>query len=412
MKIVHLLSKQAVETRPSSKWAADAQKRLARMYVQIGDYEKADAAAGKLIESFSNAERIAAAVEDVADKYQLAGSHAKSYPLHRYVVEHWPENERAIWCQMKAIMSQLRLGDLAKAEQELGTLLSDFAGSKELGPAVHEVVEEYRNTGAYKEGRELFAYIMENWDETPDTMLELQVGVALQSIKLREPNRVEAAIEQLIADYNDHPKIAKALFQTAEQYFYAGKHWKVIDILELIQADYPEKHFPAESELPFVLAECYKQVSEWDKAIEYFEKTLKEYPKSDYASWCPYNLAWIYNHQKVDYDKAIYWYEQQMQLYPEDSYAGMALFDMCCLYTHTLKDYPRGARLCQQYVDERPGGIDEWGCLSNLARCHEHLGNTEKAIEVLSLAYEKAKTSGLRKAALRRIEELTEGGVK
>ena len=233
MKIVRLLYEKAAESQGSA----------ARMYMRLRDYVAASAAA-KLIESFSNAEGIAAAIEDVADMYQMAGSHAKSYPLHRYVVEHWPGNERAIWCQMKAIMSQLRLGDLAKAEQELGNLLSGFAGHKDLGPAVHEVVEEYRNTGAYKEGRELFAYIMENWDETPDTMLELQVGVALQSIKLREPNEVEAAVERLIADYNDHPKIAKALFQIAEEFYYAHKYDKAIGVMELILSSYQEREYP------------------------------------------------------------------------------------------------------------------------------------------------------------------------
>ena len=45
MKIVRLLYRQAVERWPGSKWAADAQERLARMYIHIGDYEKADAAA-------------------------------------------------------------------------------------------------------------------------------------------------------------------------------------------------------------------------------------------------------------------------------------------------------------------------------------------------------------------------------
>ncbi|MHC4156359.1 MAG: tetratricopeptide repeat protein, partial [Planctomycetota bacterium] len=233
--------------------------------------------------------------------------------------------------------------------------------------------------------------------ETPDTMLELQVGIALQSIKLREPNKADAAVQKLIGDYNDHPKIAKALFQM---------------VLELIQTRYPEKDFPAKSEAPFVLAICYQRVKEWDKAIEFYEKTIRDYPKSRYASWCPYHLGWIYKQRKVDYDKAIYWYQQQRKLYPEDSYSGMALFDMGCIYTHKLKDYEKGAEVCQQYVDERPGGIDEWGCLSNLARCHEHLGNTEKAIEVLWEAHEKGKTKGLRKAALERIERLTEGGAQ
>ena len=68
---------------------------------------------GKLIERFSGNEgipgapgsSIAAAVEDAADMYQMEGSQAKSYPLHKYVVGHWPAHERAIWCQMKAIIA-------------------------------------------------------------------------------------------------------------------------------------------------------------------------------------------------------------------------------------------------------------------------------------------------------------------
>ena len=197
MRIVHLLFllfksydeaaelyKLAVERWPSSKWAVEAQKRLARMYVKIGDYEKADAAAAKLIESFSNAEGVAAAIEDVADMYQMVGSQAKSYPLHRYVVEHWPEHERAIWCQMKAVLAQLRLGDLAKAEQELVDLLYGFAGQKDLSDAVQEVVDDYYKRGEHERGRQLYNQFKDIESGDEDTLLELQVGVTISSAGL------------------------------------------------------------------------------------------------------------------------------------------------------------------------------------------------------------------------------------
>jgi len=282
-----------VERWPGSKWAVEAQKRLARMYVQIGDYEKADAAAGKLIEAFSNAAGIAAAIEDVADKYQMAGSHAKSYPLHRYVVEHWPENERAIWCQMKAIMSQLRLGDLAKAEEELGNLLSGFAGHKQLGPAVHEVVEEYRDTGAHAEGRELFAYLLENWDETPDTMLELQVGIALQSIKLRELDKADAAIEQLIADYNDNPNLGKGLIQIAEEYYtetVASEAHPVdkvyyenpVKIWERVLKIFPD-FFRDDPDLYYFIGDCYRHLGDYEKAIQCYGIVAANWTGDGYA---------------------------------------------------------------------------------------------------------------------------------
>jgi predicted Zn-dependent protease len=70
---------------------------------------------------------------------------------------------------------------------------------------VHEVVEEYRDTGAHEEGRALFNYLLEGWSASGETMLELQVGVALQSIKLGELDKANAALEKLIADYNDNP---------------------------------------------------------------------------------------------------------------------------------------------------------------------------------------------------------------
>ena len=365
-----------------------------------------------MIESFSNAEGIAAAVEDVADMYQMAGSHAKSYPLHRYVVEHWPEHERAIWCQMKAIMSQLRLGDLAKAEQDLGSLLSGFAGHKDLGPAVHEVVEEYRNTGAHAEGRELFAYLLENWDETPDTMLELQVGIALQSIKLRELDKADAAIEQLIADYNDHPKIAKALFQIAEQHYYANNYQQVVELLESIVSSYADRDFPAKSELPYLLATCYGHLGQYDKAIEYYKRTMEEYPKSRYAPRAPYKIGWICTHITKDYNDALHWFGQQRRLYADAACSEAALSHMGTIYIHSLNDYGKGAEVFEQYIQEYHNGVDYWGSLSNLALCYEKLGYEQKAAVVLEEAYDKAPTEGLRTSIIERITRLEEGGAE
>jgi tetratricopeptide (TPR) repeat protein len=373
---------------------------------------KADAAAGKLIEAFANAEGIAAAIEDVADKYQMAGSHAKSYPLHRYVVEHWPENERAIWCQMKAIMSQLRLGDLAKAEQELGTLLTDFAGHKELGPAVHEVVEEYRNTGAHEQGRELFGYLLENWDETPDTMLELQVGIALQSIKLRQPNRVEAAIEQLIADYNDHPKIGKALFQIAEEYFYALKYRQCVELLEVIRDKYPEKEFFSKPELPYMAAHCYSRLHDYDKAVSNYRRCFEEYPQGRYSSRAPFWGGMACMLWKKDYEQAVELFELQRQLYPGTGRDAMALYRIAVCYHIYLKDYATAAETFEEFIATYPDDLNVWSCYAGLGDCYAKLGDTEQALAVLQEGYDKCGSESMRKEFIGHMAAARKGGVQ
>ncbi|MHC4474458.1 MAG: tetratricopeptide repeat protein [Planctomycetota bacterium] len=400
-----------------SRWPADAnamlaQKQIAAAHLGLGDFEKADAAVDKLVSDFAGWADVAEAVYEIAKKNSELGRHDKAAEQFRVVLARWRGHEDAIWCQMELVFGKIRQWDLDGAEGELGVLLSEFADDRRLSEAVHEIVEEYRNTGAHEEGRELFNYLLTEWAGGEETMLELQVGIALQSIKLGELDKAEAAVERLIADYNDNPKIAKALFQIAEEHFYKRHYWKTIELLELIHSDYPDSKFPARSEVAFVLATCYKQVEESDKAIANYERTLKEYPKSRYAAHCPYRLGWIYMLRKGDYDKAIYWYRQQRKLYPDASYSSLALFDMGSTYVHKLKDYAKGAEVCQEYVNEYPDGWRIWGSLSNLARCHEHLGNTQEAIEVLRQAHEKAKTEGLRKSALERIQVLEKGGTQ
>jgi tetratricopeptide (TPR) repeat protein len=294
----------------------------------------------------------------------------------------------------------------------LGNLLNDFAGHEKLGEVVHEVVEEYRDAGLYEESRGLFAYLLENWDETADTMLELQVGVALQSIKLGELEKAQSATDQLIADYNDHPRIAKALFQIGEEHFYAGNYEEVIGLLELIDSNYPSRDFPSKSELPFVLATSCKRIRDWNKAIEYYERSVEEYPGSTYAAWSPYNIGWIYAHGKRDYENAIHWFEQQRALYPEDDSSSAALFQMECIYVHELKDYEKGAETCEEYLGAYPNGIDAYGSLSNLGRCYVKLGETEMALAALEEAYDLAVSEGLRRSIAARIAPLQEGGAQ
>jgi len=182
---------------------------------------------------------------------------------------------------MRQVMARVRLKDVNTAEIELGQMLNRYAGHKDLAAMVHEVVEEYRNAGFYEEGRGLFAWLIENWDEGAGTMLELQVGIALQSIKLGEFDKAEAATAKLIADYNDNENIAKGLFQIGEEYFYAKKYPETIRLLELIDSNYPDKEFPAKNELAELVSgfswEEVKKDASREEVLAWWEKNKQRW---------------------------------------------------------------------------------------------------------------------------------------
>ena len=400
------------DTWRSSERAVEAQANIVRMYISAGDEPNATAGFSRLMEKFSGDKRIGWAVWYVAERYWDFGSMDKAVEKYKYVAEHWPSCERAIWANMRQVMARIRLGDAETAERELGGLLGNFAGHKDLAKVVHEVVEEYRNAGLYEEGRGLFAYLLENWDGDSGTALEFQVGIALESIKLGESEKAEAAIARLIADFNDNPNIAKGLFQIGEEYFYAKKYQKTIELLELIDANYPGRDFPAKNELAYVVASCYKRMRDYDKAIAWYQRSMEEYPKGKFAVGCCYRIAMVYMAAKKDYEKAIYWFGQQRARYADKRRGERALAEMGGLYRVKLKDYGKAIECFEEYAREYPDGPTLWGCLYELGQSYEALGQRENALAAYEQAYDVSGSMDLRAAVSKRIRGLGEGGAK
>ncbi len=396
---------------PQSEWAPWAQCQSARMYIEIGDYTNAAEVVEKLKTELSTSPGIVNALEDVGDKYELNYSSREAYDIYKYLLQNWPTDSHAITIQMKAILSQIRLRDLDKANAELSNLLDNFTGNKKLAPMVHEVVEEYRDAGYNEEGRTLFKYILENWTQDESTNLELQTGLALQSIKLGELAKAQTATDNLIADYNDHPNIAKALFQIAEEYFYAEKYNEASALWELLETDYPSIKFKTRDEILYVLGVCYQRMEKYDTSIEYYQEFIQKHPNHRFMADAPYVVGMIYYRHKKDYEKALYWLDYQVKFYPK-KLGQNVLFNQCVIYTHNIQEYNKGIEVCGQCVRDYPKGQRLWGCLSNLALCYERIGNIEKAKETLQKAYEVSSSENLRNHVSERISRLEAGGAQ
>ena len=396
---------------PDSERAVEAQANIVRMYISIGDEPNSSRAFDTLVSKFANDKRISWAVWQVAERYWDFGSLEKACDKYAYVVEHWPNAERAIWAKMRLIMARIKLMDLEVAEANLSQLLSDFADSNDLGDVVHEIVEEYRNSGAHEEGRELFAYIMENWDETPDTMLELQVGVALQSINLRELDKADAAVERLIADYNDHPRIGKALFQIAEEHYYAGDYVRAGDLWKRVLADYPQSSFESKNETPYLIATCCRALGKREEAIQYYKMSIEKYPEGRYTYRAPYRIALEYR-RAGDPNEALYWLDKQRELYTEKLHSQRALFEYAAIYHWDLKDYEKAIQACQDYLAEYPEDEHTWPAYYLWAKSLAKLDNKSEAIAVLQEALAHFAGTELEQRISEAATRIEEGGEK
>ncbi|MHC4867791.1 MAG: tetratricopeptide repeat protein, partial [Planctomycetota bacterium] len=165
-----------------------------------------------------------------------------------------------------------------------------------------------------------------------------------------------------------------------------------------------------ESELPFVLATCYRTIGEYDKAIEYYEASIAEYPEGKFGPRSPYWLGLLHLKKKKDYEQAVYWLDQVRQLYPQSSLVKRSMYFRAVAYFRNLRDYGKAAEAFEEYIAQYPHSSEVWACYMDLAECHAKLGDSEQAIAILQTAYDRAASEAVRRELAGRIKALEKGG--
>jgi len=101
---------------------------------------------------------------------------------------------------------------------------------------------------------------------------------------------VQASLDNLIADFNNHPHLAEAIFTLGEKYYNeafwcendgldteAGENFaKALTVWEKIVTELPPSPFTPQAY--YLSAVCYRDFGEYKKAIEYCEKVVNDWP--------------------------------------------------------------------------------------------------------------------------------------
>ncbi len=214
-----------------------------------------------------------------------------------------------------------------------------------------------------------------------------------------------SALDKIIADFNDHPGADSAIFQIGELYFYKENYSEAIELWEFILTAYPESQ--RESEIPYLLATCYNRLDNYKKAIQYYTKVVEQYPDSRYGWRAPYRLGIMYRRLK-DYDQSVYWFEQQRNLYSNDSLSQHALFFQGIVYLFNMNKYSEAADIFVEYVELYPETENAPLAFSNLATCHEKMGDKSMAIALLQVALSVYPDTIFAKDIIDKLRELQE----
>jgi outer membrane protein assembly factor BamD (BamD/ComL family) len=208
--------------------------------------------------------------------------------------------------------------------------------------------KEFEAAKKYERAKSIYQQVVWRYPESSHAAKALLAASKMDVLSLIESGAdtaAQAALDTLIADFNDHPDLPDAVFVVGEQYYNEAFRYenqrleaeakenfrKAIAIWERIITELPPNALYTAQAHNFS-AICYRRMGEYEKAIEYFQKIVHDYPDYDYASYAQFVVGRIYVTLKkvgrMSNDEAnpkiVQAYENILQKYPDSKWVKPA----------------------------------------------------------------------------------------
>jgi outer membrane protein assembly factor BamD len=318
------IDQYVVETWSQSDYAVLAQMDLAKSYVSLGEMEGAEAAVNKLFTDFSGNALIARAVHDVAQQYRGTQKYEKANQLYQYVIDNWPKAEHALWAQADLIKSNIALGDDPNTEAAVQKLLTNFNDNPLIARAVWDTAQYYRELKKYENANRLYLHIVNNWPKA-EHALWAQADLIKSYLAQGETKAAETAVEKLLANFNDNPLIARAVWDTGQYYRDLKKYEMANKLYQHVVKTSPEAEHAVWAQADLI--KSYLALGDDPNAEAAVDKLLTEFAHNKHIARAIHDTAWEYR-KSGNYGKANELDQYVIDHWPADEQVMWAKMDM------------------------------------------------------------------------------------
>ncbi len=329
-----------------SNWPADEiwpQLGIVLTYIGDGNDAAAQAAVDKLLVDFSGNQYLPIALHETAKLNGLLKKQDKALILDRYVAEHWPQHEYAMWSLRDAAKFNIELGKTQEAQEDVNKVIADFQGQKYAAFALYEIAGQYKKFKNYEKARQVYQYIIDNWPVSDyakwsqggleeievlqsdwamtQTSINAQRDLAITYIDNDNMSAAEPVIDGLLTYLPKDPRIATAMFKIADHCRKLRKYEKAIQLYQSILSSRPQHASARWSQSG--IAMCQIGLGNIQAAEAATQKLLADFPRNELMADCIYDIADAYNHFGR-YEDARRFYQYALDNWPEFAYTTWA----------------------------------------------------------------------------------------
>jgi tetratricopeptide (TPR) repeat protein len=302
-----------VAKSPQDARAMRAQRMVAKAGVLLGDDAATDTEIGKLLSIFGMMPDITTEIMELADDCEKHDKFEKALVLYQHVINHWPQDEHAIWARRGIAKAYVQLGDDDKVQETLSQLLATFGDHNDIAKAVDNVADEYHKVGKYEKARQWHQYVVDHWPQN-EHALEAQKGVVISNIALGDQTTAQAVVDKLISDFKiNAEEIAEAIDDVASTCCTMKDYTKAKQLYQLIVTNWPTAEYAVEAQGDVV--RCSILLGDEAGAQAAIDKLLVDYGWHENAAKEVERLAELYQDRK-DYTKAKQLYQHIVTNWP------------------------------------------------------------------------------------------------
>lgn len=177
-----------------------------------------------------------------------------------------------------------------------------------------EQAELFDEMGQYTQDEQVYLDIITQHPGTDDA-LAAQTQLTLLYINSGRSSDAEAALEQLISSFSEHPDLTLSLLNISETYLELDKHNEVISLCEYILNNQPESEELIQAQTHLV--QSYIALKDDQAAETAYEQLLSRFSNNEHIAAAVIEIASTYYWHVDQPEKTIQLYEYAMETWPD-----------------------------------------------------------------------------------------------
>lgn len=272
--------------------------------IESQQYDKAKEPLEKMIADFAKHPDLPEVLYWIARRYGWLDRYEEEKGVYRQIIENCPDssyaNKARLGLSRANVLSLIMSQDYDGAEKAFAKLVVDFKNHPELHDAIYWVADGYARSGKYEKANSLYQQIIQYYPGHSSIVDRAKFGLSIANVQSLvmsgKYDSAEEAIDRLIADFAGHPDLAKVVRNIGQSYYTKARltnlegdieggkalYRKAIEVWERLIREFPDSEIIPNAY--YSSAVCYAQeLGEYQKGINYFQKVVNNWPDYEYA---------------------------------------------------------------------------------------------------------------------------------